>query len=551
MNKLLCLIGLSLLLVLEVHSTKVEVEEGWLEGSRLELVTKDGFYYSFKGIPYAAPPLGKLRFQAPQPPAHWEGIRNASEHGSICIQADPLAGNKFVPSSEDCLYLNVYTPDLEPKAPLPVMFFIYGGGYSMGSGNADSYGPDFLVPKGVVLVTINYRLEVLGFLSLENEDVPGNAGLKDQNAALKWVKKNIAKFGGDPDNITVFGQSAGAASTVYHMTSPMSRNLFKRAIVMSGVPSCDWNIAFQPRRRAFVLGKQLGFDTRDPNKLLEFLQSVPAEKLAGVNPNLLGSDEASSKVYKMLQFTPVIEKDFKEERFVIEDPEKYLKRNEIIQQEVMIGRTSDEAILKLATLDNIFEIYSQNAELLVPRKILYNISANKTLDISDLVYDHYFGEKAISNSTAKQLLHYISDSAYNYDIHKYIQILSSVNKSKVFVYKFSAVSKRNLYTKMVEKYNITGAGHLDDVVYLFDTKLAKVPVDKNSREYKIIQLMTDLFTNFAKYGNPTPAESNMIWPAYNSSTQSYVEINDTLTLDNGLDNDVAVFWETVLEKGEQ
>ncbi|KAI5643916.1 carboxylesterase family domain-containing protein [Phthorimaea operculella] len=497
---LLCLIGLSLLLVHEVRSTKVEVEQGWLEGSRLELVTKDGFYYSFKGIPYAAPPLGKLRFKAPQPPAHWEGIRNASEHGSICIQADPFAGNKFVPSSEDCLYLSVYTPDLKPKAPLPVMFFIHGGGYSIGSGHADSYGPDFLVPKGVVLVTINYRLEVLGFLSLENEDVPGNAGLKDQNAALNWVKKNIAKFGGDPDNITVFGQSAGAASTVYHMTSPMSRNLFKRAIVMSGVPSCDWGLAFQPRRRAFVLGKQLGFHTHDPKKLLEFLRSVPAEKLAGVTPNLLASDEASAKVFKMFQFTPVIEKDFKQERFVIEDPEKYLKRNEIIQKEVMIGRTSDEGILQLATLDNIFELYSQNAELLVPRKVLYKMSADKILDISDLVYDHYFGKKAISNSTAKQLLHYISDSAYNYDIHKYIKILSSVNERKVFVYKFSGVSKRNTYAKLVEKYNLKGTSHLDDVVYLFDAKLAKIAVDKNSTEYKIIQLITDLFTNFAKHG---------------------------------------------------
>ncbi|KAJ2951271.1 hypothetical protein O0L34_g5672 [Tuta absoluta] len=550
-NIFVWLIGLSLLLVLEVFSTKVEVEQGWLEGSKLELVTKDGFYYSFKGIPYAAPPLGELRFKAPQPLLHWKGIRNASEHGSICIQADPFADNKFVPSSEDCLFLNVYTPDLKPMTPLPVMFFIHGGGYKSDSGNVDNYGPDFLVPKGVILVTINYRLEVLGFLSLENEDVPGNAGMKDQVAALKWVKRNILKFGGDPDNITVFGQSAGAPAAIYHMTSPMSRKLFKRAIAMSGVPSCDWNLAFEPRKRAFVLGKQLGFDTRDPKKLLEFLRSVPAEELAGVSPNLLASDKVSAEVFKMYYFTPMIEKNFNQEHFITEEPENYLSRTEKNVKDIMIGHTSDEGILQLVALEGILEQYSQNKELLVPRKIQFKSSPDKIFDISNLVYDHYFGAKPISNDTAQQFINFITDSEYKYDIHKYIQILSSTSKRNVFVYKFSGVSDRNIYGRMGEKYNITGASHVDDLYYLFDPKQYNLPIDKNSREYKMIQLITDLYTNFAKHGNPTPAPSNMSWPAYNRSTESFVDIGDTLVPGRGLDNEVAVFWETVFKKAQQ
>ncbi|KAI5639534.1 carboxylesterase family domain-containing protein [Phthorimaea operculella] len=545
---ILFLIALSLSLTSEVSSTKVEVEQGWLEGSKLELVTKDGFYYSFKGIPYAAPPLGKLRFKAPEPPIHWEGIRNASEHGSICIQTDVFSGNMFVPSSEDCLFLNVYTPDMKPKSPLPVMFFIHGGGYESGSGNTDNYGPDFLVQHGVVLVTINYRLEVLGFLSLENEDVPGNAGMKDQVAALKWVKKNIAKFGGDPDNITVFGQSAGAASVIYHMVSPMSRTLFKRAISMSGVPSCEWNLSYQPRRRAFVLGKLLGLDTRDPNKLLEYLRNVTAEKLAGVSPKVLASEEILDKVFKMFHFTPVIEKNFNQEHFLHEDPEEYLRTKEANQKEVMIGRTSAEGIVEVAALKDVFDLYSQNAELLVPRKIQFTSSPESVLNISDSVYEHYFGAKPISKDTAQELLNFITESAYGYEIYKYTQILLSANKRNVFVYKFSGVSERNIFGKIGAKYNLTGASHLDDLVYLFHPERANLPVDKNSREYRMIQIITTIFTDFAKHGNPTP---DMSWPAYNNTTESYMDIGDTLVPGRGLDKDVAAFWEAIFGKAQQ
>ncbi|XP_049872478.1 juvenile hormone esterase-like [Pectinophora gossypiella] len=527
---------------------KVQVEQGWLQGEELELVTGDGKYFSFKGIPYAAPPVGKLRFKAPQPAIPWEGVRNSTQHGSKCIQFD-IFTNKLVPASEDCLFLNVYTSNLNPKVPLPVMFFIHGGGFESDSGNVDNYGPDFLVGNGVVLVTINYRLEVLGFLSLDTEAVPGNAGMKDQVTALKWVKKNIEKFGGDPENITVFGQSAGSVSTVLHMVSPMSRGLFKRAISMSGVPSCDWAMAYQPKRRAFVLGKQLGFDTTDPENLLEFLQNVSAEKLTGVSPNVLASEEVSN-ILKMFHFAPVVERDFGQEHFLTENPEKLLMEGKVSQVDLMIGHSTSEGIGDLILFEDTFlKTYSQYAELLVPTKIQVKKNPEEVFKLSDMIRKHYFGTKSISKDTLQEFLDYINDSAYGYDIYRYINLLSKVLKRNTYVYKFTAVSTRNIYGKIGQKYNFTVAGHLDDTAYIFDPKHANLNIDKKSKEYKIVTQTVALFTNFAKYGNPTPDKSlGVTWTPFNNNSEAYMDIGEDLTPGQNLDADVAAFWKSVFDK---
>ncbi|CAH2047748.1 unnamed protein product, partial [Iphiclides podalirius] len=368
----------------------VNVEQGNLRGEQLESVTKDTKYYSFKGIPYAAPPLGKLRFKAPEPPVSWEGVRNATEHGSVCIQYD-IVLEQFISGSEDCLFLNVYTPELDPKEPLPVMFYIHGGGYISGSGNDDFYGPDFLVDRGVILVTINYRLEVLGFLSLETKEVPGNAGVKDQVAALKWVQKNIAKFGGDPNRVTVFGESAGASCTGFHIVSPMSKGLFRRAIAMSGVPLADNSISFEPQKRAFALGKQLGMDTDDPDKLLEFLQIINAQNLTKTNPFLTSFEELNANPFKQVYFVPVVEKDFGQERFLTEDPLESLDSGHINDADVMMGYTNQEALIALIRFNNKdLKKLDRYRELLVPRKILTTSTPSISLGVANIIRKHYF-----------------------------------------------------------------------------------------------------------------------------------------------------------------
>jgi para-nitrobenzyl esterase len=191
--------------------------------------------HAYKGIPYAAPPVGNLRWRAPQPEAHWDGVRPADQFSPVCMQ-----NSNAQKTSEDCLYLNVWTTAKSGNERRPVMVWIYGGGFTGGSGSLPDYNGDALSQKGVVVVTFNYRLGPFGFLAhpeLTKESdrrASGNYGLMDQVAALQWVQKNIAAFGGDPKKVTIFGESAGSVSVADLLTSPQTKGLFIRAIGESG-----------------------------------------------------------------------------------------------------------------------------------------------------------------------------------------------------------------------------------------------------------------------------------------------------------------------------
>jgi para-nitrobenzyl esterase len=216
--------------------TDVRVESGALRG-----VIENGVVVH-RGIPFAAAPIGELRWRPPAPAAHWDGVRDASAYGPACPQperGDRAGGGRAAVQSEDCLNLNVWAP--EGARNLPVMVWIHGGGHRIGSGTFPLYDGAALARQGVVLVTINYRIGLLGYFAhpaLTQEvsaDAPlGNYGMMDQIAALEWVQRNIAAFGGDPDQVTIFGESAGAASSLYLIASPRARGLFHRAIVQSG-----------------------------------------------------------------------------------------------------------------------------------------------------------------------------------------------------------------------------------------------------------------------------------------------------------------------------
>lgn len=254
--------------------TTVGTDAGQVRG-----VAGDGVR-EFRGVPYASPPTGDLRWRAPQPVAHWSGVRDASTYSPVCPQQPPSPNGQ----SEDCLYLNVTTPDgVDASRPLPVIVFIHGGGFELGEG-AD-YDTTKLAKAGAVVVTINYRLGLLGFLAHpalaeKPGGAAGNYGLMDQQAALRWVQNNIGRFGGNARNVTIDGQSAGGLSVLEHLVSPGAKGLFQRAIVESG--------AFAPKQASLATAEAAGQASASAvgctDQTADCLRHVPVETLVAHQP---------------------------------------------------------------------------------------------------------------------------------------------------------------------------------------------------------------------------------------------------------------------------
>ena len=270
----------------DTAENQVKTANGTLEGT---MDTSTGIR-SFKGIPYAAPPVGELRWRSPQPVKHWEVVRKADSFGPRAMQPPIFSDMVFRSNgmSEDCLYLNVWTPAKSDKERLPVLVYFYGGGFVAGDGSEPRYDGENLAKKGIVTVTVNYRLGIFGFFvhpDLTKESphhASGNYGLLDQNAALQWVHKNIAAFGGDPKKVTIAGESAGSFSVSAQMASPLSKHLIAGAIGESGA-MLGQTLAASPREAAEKNGVTFASEVGAAN--LAALRAIPAEKLLEVSKN--------------------------------------------------------------------------------------------------------------------------------------------------------------------------------------------------------------------------------------------------------------------------
>ncbi|XP_023324457.1 esterase SG1-like [Eurytemora carolleeae] len=263
-------------------SPKIISKCGEIKGSRLKTNSGKNIF-CFRGIPYALPPVGQLRFRRSRPYGAWTGIWDGTKESKKSLQPNVLAPDKHYLSEgdEDCLYLNVYTKTLDDTAKLPVVVFIHGGAFAVGSCESLLYGPQILLEKDIVLVGFNYRLGTLGSLTLETDECPGNLGLHDQFLALQWINENITEFGGDISNISLMGESAGSMSALLHLVSPVSQGLFHRVIALSGTPTTTFlHKDRRPRLYALAVAEKLGCeDLEDFDKVLLFLQSVPAKSI--------------------------------------------------------------------------------------------------------------------------------------------------------------------------------------------------------------------------------------------------------------------------------
>ncbi|XP_010817895.1 acetylcholinesterase isoform X7 [Bos taurus] len=298
----------------------VMVRGGRLRG--LRLMAPRGPVSAFLGIPFAEPPVGPRRFLPPEPKRPWPGVLNATAFQSVCYQyVDTLypgfegteMWNPNRELSEDCLYLNVWTPYPRPSSPTPVLVWIYGGGFYSGASSLDVYDGRFLTQaEGTVLVSMNYRVGAFGFLALPgSREAPGNVGLLDQRLALQWVQENVAAFGGDPTSVTLFGESAGAASVGMHLLSPPSRGLFHRAVLQSGAPNGPWATVGvgEARRRATLLARLVGCPPGgaggNDTELVACLRARPAQDLVDHEWRVLPQES----VFRF-SFVPVVDGDF-------------------------------------------------------------------------------------------------------------------------------------------------------------------------------------------------------------------------------------------------
>ncbi|KAG6440791.1 hypothetical protein O3G_MSEX001496 [Manduca sexta] len=433
------------------------------------------------------------------------------------------------------------------------MFWVHGGGFVSGSSN--KYGPQLLVRKDVIVVTINYRLEILGFLCLDTEDIPGNAGMKDQVAALRWVNKNIKNFGGDPDNITIFGESAGGASIGWLLVSPMTKGLFKQAITQSGTSTCSWSQSFEPRERALALARKLGCYSEDDKELHEFFISLPFESLVSTQTRLTMAEETKN-IYEPV-FIVVNEKKFGDnERFFYGDIYSSVANGVHEGVTVMTGYTEDEGILNMALgipVQDKIDLINRFHDYLVPKPIAINNLISDQIQAGKMIKEYYFKGK-VNIEDWEQLVKYYSLEVFVYATIQFAKLCANAKKNKVYLYKFTCKSERNVFG------HVMGMGelikdkqvvcHADDVYYLFETsRTESIKTEIGSKTFEMIENATKIWTDFAKYGNPTPDDSfGVEWKPYSLENQDYLEIGNEIVAGAEPDKEEVEFWENLYKK---
>lgn len=496
---------------------QITVAEGTLEGKTLPSGIN-----SYLGIPFAQPPVGKLRWVAPQPPQKWTGIRAATSFGNNAMQKKVFGDMVFRSKkmSEDCLYLNVWAPVKKSAEKLPVLVYFYGGGFIAGDGSENRYDGESLAKKGIITVTLNYRLGIFGFFSHPDltKESPnkssGNYGLLDQNAALLWVKKNIAAFGGDPNKITIAGESAGSISVSAHMVSPLSKKLIARAIGQSGA-------MIYPTFPAVPLDVNesagLEFCKNANIASIRALRDIPAEKLLDIASS--GATSFHAKTVIDGYFLP----DF---------PAKIFASGQQAAVPLLVGWTSAEMPYTYLLKDR--EPSPGNYIEAVKEK--FGDRAGEILS----VYPGKTETEVIQSATALSSDDFIVYSTWKWaDEHR--------KKQPVYVYRFSKErpSKTHefrktktglaggIITEDTKKEEVKrpapmpGASHASDIEYVLGNLASNKVFEWTADDVKVSNLAEMYFANFIKTGNPN-GNGLLQWPASKPGSDFMImDINTT------------------------
>jgi para-nitrobenzyl esterase len=474
----------------------IRTEAGLVSG----IAGRDPSITAFKGIPYAEPPVGELRWTAPRPKASWTGVRSAAEFGSGCAQT--FASASF-PKSEDCLYLNIWTPAQSGSAALPVMVWIHGGGLVVGSTSEPLYDGEELAKKGVVVVTINYRLSIFGFFAHpelgkeSTHDASGNYGFLDQIAALQWVKRNIAAFGGDANKVTIFGQSAGGRSVIALMASPLSKGLFRAAISESGG---GFSSSF-PSGGALTLQESeligVKFAESLKAKSIADLRKLPANTLLRV---------LSEDVPGITKTAGVPISNEIDGYFFPESLAAIFGHGNQNKVPMLIGSNSDEG-------QHLFRNVLPVGEYLENARKMYGDRAEQFLKL-------YPGQSEQLAKTSQQLQFADRTAAGARELAVAIQ----KSGNSIFLYLFSHLDTGNYNSEPPGLGLMLGADHGAELPYVFGLlNHWKAAVPENDR---ILQdRMMSYWTNFAKNLDPNGA-GLPVWKPFNEKEDAVMSLED-------------------------
>ena len=479
MNRFLCaaLAPLTFSLALAAGNDAVKVQSGLLTGT----AGKDFSVRVYKGIPYAAPPVGELRWKKPQAPADWQGTRQATEFPKACMQAPYPPTSIYYrpaePMGEDCLYLNIWTAAKSGKERRPVMVWIHGGGYTRGSGSVGTYDGENLAKKGAIVVTINYRLGIFGFLAhpelTKESDVKssGNYGLLDMVAALDWVQKNIAAFGGDPKRVTIFGESAGSSAVNFLMASPLAKGLFQRVIGESGAN--------------FGRGVTLAQVEQNGSKLgtLAQLRSKSADDLLKVEG----------------AFRPIVDG-----WFLPESVGEIFAQHKQSDVPVIAGYNADEARSLAPWPANA------NAKTFLDQAHRrYGASADEFLKLYPAGSDEQAAES-----------HYLSSTqgGMGWEMRTWVRAQTKSGKAPAYLYYFTR-------TPPWEQSNKYKAYHAAEIQYVFANLRPGRPWEEADR--KLADAMSSYWVNFAATGNPN-GKGLAKWPSYDAKADSLLDFGDQI-----------------------
>ncbi|XP_044727814.1 esterase E4-like [Chrysoperla carnea] len=499
--------------------------------------------YAFRGIRFAEPPIGNRRFQPPEPRRSWgDDILNATEEGPACPQTVRITSEFPYRISEDCLRLNIYTTKMPgglDNSLRPVMVFFHSGEFYGMSGISYFLGPEYLLDADNILVTVNYRLGALGFISTGDEHAPGNLGLKDQVFALRWIQNHIQDFGGDPNQVTIMG-----SSVALHLVSPMSKGLFHRGIVMSGLPKATLET---PKHQYHLAEKQAELLDCPSSNSLEILECLKTKDAEDISTTLSSFQELG--LDPILIWKPVVEPAHSGEKFLTDDPNKLFKEGKFTKVPILCGITDNEfAYLAYEVVNNktVLNEWNNNFAYAAPIGIGYERNTSRSKNISDSLRSFYFSDSEINESTVEQLGKMYADGMAGFVMNRFANLISQWNPFPIYFYKF-AYKGLNSYFYLPKLNRPIGPVHYDDLIYIFFIRHQKFPLfGPNDPAIRTVERMTKLYTNFAKFGNPTPEKDpitdRVIWEPFTSDNKKYMNIQCTLKMKQDMFAERYAIW---------